>query len=57
MKKLTLHLAKKWTILTACLGMLFFASPALTLAASATEIDIGVNETLKKIQKRSAGRH
>lgn len=55
MKQLTLPLAKKWTILMTCLGMMFFASPSLTLAASATEIDIGVNETLKKFKSEVPG--
>lgn len=42
--------ARKWTLLVVCLGMLFFASPAVTLAASSTEIDIGVSETLKRFR-------
>lgn len=55
MNQLHKHFAKKWTILMACLGMMFFASPALTLAASATEIDIGVSETLKKFKTEVPG--
>ncbi len=55
MNHLKKHFAKKWAILVACLGLLCFASPAVTLAASATEIDIGVNETLKKFQSEVAG--
>lgn len=49
------HVAKKWAVLLACLGLLFFASPAVTLAASATEIDIGVSETLKKFKTEVPG--
>lgn len=49
------HLAKKWAVITACMGLLFFASPAVTLAASATEIDIGVQETLKKFKAEVSG--
>lgn len=55
MKQIHKHLAKKWAILAACLGMMFFVSPALTLAASATEIDIGVSETLKKFKTEVPG--
>jgi len=55
MNHLKKHLAKKWTILVACLGLLCFASPAVTYAASATEIDIGVNETLKNFTQEMAG--
>ncbi|WP_438970160.1 BPSL1445 family SYLF domain-containing lipoprotein [Methylophaga sp.] len=55
MKQLPKHLAGKWAILVSCLGLLFFVSPAVTMAASATEIDIGVNETLKKFQKEVSG--
>ena len=49
------QLARKWTLIIACLGVVFFSTPAVTLAASATEIDIGVNETLKKFRTDIAG--
>ena len=55
MNDLKNQLAKKWTILAAFLGLLFFASPAVTLAASATEIEIGVTETLKTFRTEVAG--
>src|SRR5690554_6320316 len=47
--------ARKWALLVACLGMLFFTSPAVTLAASSTEIDIGVSETLKQFKAEVPG--
>lgn len=55
MKQLHKHLARKWAVLVACMGLLFFASTAVTMAASATEIDIGVNETLKKFKTEVSG--
>ncbi|EEF80334.1 lipid-binding SYLF domain-containing protein [Methylophaga thiooxydans] len=55
MNHLKHHFAKKWTILVACLGLLCFASPAVTYAASATEIEIGVDETLKNFTQEVAG--
>jgi lipid-binding SYLF domain-containing protein len=55
MKQWHKHILKKWTLLMTSLGMLFFASPALTLAASATEIDIGVSETLKEFKVEVPG--
>lgn len=48
-------IARKWALLLTSLGMLFFITPTVTLAASASEIDIGVNETLKKFKAEIPG--
>lgn len=55
MNQLFQQFSKKWTVLLACMGMLFLANPAVTMAASATEINIGVAETLKKFRAEVAG--
>lgn len=47
--------ARKWGLLLASLSMLISISPGTTLAASAAEIDIAVNETLKKFKSEVAG--
>lgn len=46
---------RKLAPIIACLGMLFFVTPTITLAASATEIDIAVNETLKQFKAEIPG--